>query len=542
VVLWSRDEPERTGEVLLIPPSVAPWMFGRGETSPGERRLALVRQRPAANQVTAPLGSVRISRVQLHVIALGPGVLEVDNVGRCPLTVDGRQETRATIRPGAVLELHNELLLLCTTRPTTLPRIAEYPGHAFGQVDDHGLLGESPALWALRGVIAAAARRSAHVLVLGESGTGKELVAQALHARSDRAAKTLVARNATTIPEALVDAELFGNLRNYPNPGTPERPGLIGQASGSTLLLDELAELPPTLQAHLLRVLDGGEYQRLGEAVSRRSDFRLVAATNRPEGDLKHDLLARLKIRITVPGLGERREDIPLLAAHLLCRHASRDSQHSGRQLHDDAVHPRLSPALVSALVTHHYTTHVRELDALLLTALLESRGRYLEFTPGVRRQLERGAEARRVAPIAPEASTPAAPTPADTFTQEERLVLELQRKHRFRATDCGSDPGYPGNRQTADLHFRKLTCKALPATGWDVDAAAVLLAGGDDDLRGKARARIETFLQNLARKLEESPSGDSLVNEWRGDPAVLRPVLDALRRGEIKGRGEPGR
>ncbi len=283
VVLWSRNEPERTGEVLLIPHSVAPWIFGRGETSPGERRLALVRQRPAANQLTGPLWSLRISRVQLYLTALGAGAVEVDNAGRCPLTIDGREETRATIRPGAVLELHNELLLLCTTRPTTLPSIAEYPRHPFGQVDDHGLLGESRALWALRGAIATAAQRSAHALVLGESGTGKELVAQALHARSGRASKSLVSRNATTLPEGLLDAELFGNLRNYPNPGTLERPGLIGQANGSTLLLDEFAELPPSLQAHLLRVLDGGEYQRLGEAVSRRSDFRLVAATNRPE-------------------------------------------------------------------------------------------------------------------------------------------------------------------------------------------------------------------------------------------------------------------
>ena len=90
VVLWCRDEPERTGEVLLIPHAVAPWIFGRGETSPGERRLALVRQRPAANQLTGPLGSLRISRVQLHLSALGAGALEVDNAGRCPLTVDGR--------------------------------------------------------------------------------------------------------------------------------------------------------------------------------------------------------------------------------------------------------------------------------------------------------------------------------------------------------------------------------------------------------------------------------------------------------------------
>ncbi len=178
--------------------------------------------------------------------------------------------------------------------------------------------------------------------------------------------------------------------------------------------------------------------------------------------------------------------------------------------------------------MTHRYTTHVRELDGFLLTALLESRGKYLELTPGVLRRLERSTEARPEDPAVETSST------ADTFTKEDRQLLDLQRKHRFRATDCGSDPGYPGHRQAADLHFRKLTCKALPATAWDVGRTAALLAGGDDDLRGKARARIETFLQNLARKLEESPSDDALMSEWRGDPAVLRPVLDALRRGAI--------
>src|SRR6185503_16398678 len=116
--------------------------------------------------------------------------------------------------------------------------------------------------------------------------------ARALHELSPRAERRLVSRNAATLPSGLMDAELFGNAKNYPNPGMAERAGLIGEANGGTLFLDEIGELPAELQAHLLRVLDGdGEYQRLGDAQQRRSDFRLVAATNRDPSSLKHDFL-----------------------------------------------------------------------------------------------------------------------------------------------------------------------------------------------------------------------------------------------------------
>ncbi len=120
-----------------------------------------------------------------------------------------------------------------------------------------------------------------------------------------------------------MDAELFGHAKNYPNQGSPERRGLVGEADGGTLFLDEFAELPASLQAHLLRVLDDGEYHRLGDARARRADLRLIAATNRPEQSLKHDVLARLKARIAVPDFDARREDIPLLVAHLLRRQAA---------------------------------------------------------------------------------------------------------------------------------------------------------------------------------------------------------------------------
>jgi two-component system nitrogen regulation response regulator GlnG/two-component system response regulator HydG len=249
-------------------------------------------------------------------------------------------------------------------------------------------VGESPAAYRLRDLAAFHAKASTNVLLLGPSGSGKELAARAIHRLSRRADRPWVARNAATFPAGLIDAELFGNPRNYPNPGMAERPGLIGQADGGTLFLDEIGELPAELQAHLLRVLDGdGEYHRLGEAAPRRADLRLVAATNRDAQALKHDLLARLTLRLRLPGLEERREDIPLLARHLLKQAAARDPEVAARFVADKgawAGEPRIDPALVDHLVRHHFAAHLRELETLLWQAMAGSRHYYVALTEEV--------------------------------------------------------------------------------------------------------------------------------------------------------------
>ena len=182
----------------------------------------------------------------------------------------------------------------------------------------------------------------------------------------------MVSRNAATLPESLIDAELFGNPRGYPNPGIPDRPGLIGEAHGSTLFLDELAELPESAQAHLLRVLDAGEYQRLGEAHVRVSDFRLIAATNRELALLKPDLLARLPLRIAVPDLHARREDIPLLVRHALRRIGERGDAAAlalfpGR---DPRGEPHVPLPWITGLMHHRFHTNVREIEMMIFEAL----------------------------------------------------------------------------------------------------------------------------------------------------------------------------
>jgi two-component system nitrogen regulation response regulator GlnG/two-component system response regulator HydG len=442
VLLWSRDEPERMGEVTLVP-SMAPGALstlGRGHASLGDPlpRMEWQRQRPGSTLCTGPLGSPHISRTQLRVEVHGPRALRLTNVGRAPLRHKGQEVGSVVVEPGELVAIHRRALLLCVERPVEL-LVASAPLvlHPFGEADAQGLVGESPVTWELRARIAFTAMRGAHVFVRGPSGAGKELVAQALHRLSPRGSRPLVSRNAATFPETLIDAELFGNARGFPNPGMPERPGLVGEADGSTLFLDEFAELPQALQTHLLRVLDAGEYTRLGESRPRRADFRLVAATNRPESSLKEDVLARLPLRLELSGLNARREDIPLLARHVLRRLARGDAQLASRFFPgaDVSTTPRMSQELVELLVRHDYTTHMRELEALLWRSISHSPGDTLEpWAPGVPSRTPPAAPPEPPAPAPPEAAARAAPPPAlDPLSIPPEVIQACLDRHEGR-------------------------------------------------------------------------------------------------------------
>jgi two-component system nitrogen regulation response regulator GlnG/two-component system response regulator HydG len=349
------------------------------------------RQHPGRVEPTGPLQGSGISRRQLRVEAGADG-LHVVRLGKRRMLVNGEAADRAVVRLGDTVHVENQLLLLCALRAPEIPARESLAPFPFGRVDAHGMVGESPASFRLREQIAFCARHAGHVLVLGESGSGKEIAARAIHRLSTRAARPLCARNAATLPAGLIDAELFGNERNYPNPGMRERPGLLGEADGSILFLDEVGELPAELQAHLLRVLDsGGEYQRLGESQTRSTDVRIVAATNRDASDLKHDFASRFPLQVTVPGLDERREDIPLLVRHLLGELAAADPSFGARFFEGwDGVsgEPRVDPALMDALLRRPYTHHVRELARLLLAAIASSEAHYVAFSDAVRSQL----------------------------------------------------------------------------------------------------------------------------------------------------------
>jgi transcriptional regulator with GAF, ATPase, and Fis domain len=424
VVVWASD-PNRVGEVLVVPDD-GPWTLGRDDGAPPEpRRLVPIRQRPSTNEARPPFDDRFLSREQA-IIHVEDNGLHVKNVGRAQLV--GPREQRAVevhVEVGETVGFERHILFLCVRRPKRIASAPSLPADAvptFGDADVGGIVGESAAAWRLRDNLAFLAGRSAHVLLLGPSGSGKELAAQCIHRLSSRRARRMIARNAATFPETLVEAELFGSAANYPNQGSPERPGLVGQAEGSTLFLDEIGELPHELQTRLLRLLDEpGEYQRLGDPRPRRANLRVVAATNRPVETLREDVAARFKLRLTLPGLGARREDIPLIARQLLRGIARGDHEIGERFLEgwDGASgQPRLAHSLVTRIVEHDYTTHVRELERLLWTSLASSRGDSLELTSELRAELD-----------------PAEPLPPQPPTADEvRAALERARGVRDRA------------------------------------------------------------------------------------------------------------
>jgi DNA-binding NtrC family response regulator len=341
-----------------------------------------------------PLLVPSLSRVQA-VLTPGAQALQLEVRGRTTTFVNGVACTEARLEDGDVLRFGQELVCVVVQRPRMVEAPTALAGrlgaHQVGQPDVLGLVGESAAMWLLRERVARAAQLDEHVLILGPSGVGKELVARGIWSLSRRNRGPFVSRNAATLPESLMDAELFGNIRDYPNPGMRARPGLVGEAHGGALFLDEIGELPLEQQAHLLRVLDNGEYQNLGDARVLKADLRFIGATNRAVSELKSDFGARIYLRVELPTLGERIEDLPWLVRHMV-RGIVDSMSETARQGLNGAL-PLPDALLIEALLRHHYTLHLRELRGLLLTALTTTpttliEGGRITLTPEVEARL----------------------------------------------------------------------------------------------------------------------------------------------------------
>lgn len=237
--------------------------------------------------------------------------------------------------------------------------------------DDAGfgrLVGSSPKMQEVYNQAMAVAATKASVLILGESGTGKELTAQAIHENSLRKNKAFLAINCSTIPEGLIDSELFGHVKGAFTNATAPRTGLFEAANHGTLFLDEVGDLPLQSQVRLLRVLQEGEVRRVGSNDTIPVDVRLIAATKLDlkrkinDGTFREDLYYRLNVvEINLPPLRERREDIPGLAYHFLHKHARK----VGREVRG------ISPEAVELLCAHPWNGNVRELENAIQRAIV---------------------------------------------------------------------------------------------------------------------------------------------------------------------------
>lgn len=238
------------------------------------------------------------------------------------------------------------------------------------------LIAESPAMQPVLQVIARVGPSDANVLIVGENGTGKGVVARALHAVSPRVPRSMVTVNAGGVSEGVFESELFGHVRGAFTDAKTDRVGRFELADGGTLFLDEIANVPLAQQAKLLRVIETGEFERLGSSRTRHVDVRLISATNSDPyaevegGRFRQDLLFRINtVEIHVPPLRDRREDIPALAHHFLGQHGRR-------------YRKRLSgfdPAAMQALLDHVWPGNVRELDHAVERAVLMAQGPFIK-------------------------------------------------------------------------------------------------------------------------------------------------------------------
>jgi DNA-binding NtrC family response regulator len=266
--------------------------------------------------------------------------------------------------------------------------------------DETGMIGASVAMQEIAEVVRQVAPTDITVLITGESGVGKEVVARAIHAASGRARKALISVNAGAIPEGILESELFGHEKGSFTGASDQRKGYFELADGGTIFLDEIGELPLSAQVKFLRILENGDYQRVGSSVPRTVDVRVIAATNKDlENEVRQkrfraDLFYRLRsVNITIPPLRQRPEDVPALVRHFVEEATSRGGVRFGG----------IASAAMERLKTYAWPGNVRELRNLVESLVVLKRGTRIEpadLDPYLRDQHPEGDERSLPVPL----------------------------------------------------------------------------------------------------------------------------------------------
>ncbi len=265
----------------------------------------------------------------------------------------------------------------------------------------YGIIGESLEMQEMVQVIQHVAPTDITVLITGESGAGKEVIAQAIHGASNRAKKMMVTVNCGAIPEGIIESELFGHEKGSFTGASSERKGYFELADGGTIFLDEIGELPVSTQVKFLRILENGEFLRVGSSVARKVDVRVIAATNKDleqevrNGNFRQDLFYRLRsVNIRIPALRNRREDIPLLFEKFVKELSEKNGITFGG----------ISPDAMEYMKQYYWHGNVRELRNVVESMLVIERGKRLEIDD-VKKYLRTSGDERSLPVLMPKQS-----------------------------------------------------------------------------------------------------------------------------------------
>lgn len=590
-VVWCRHEPDRVGETLQVRNSAdQPQIFGRDGGGTDAMRAELVAVRPWSVEARGAPNNPKLSRQQLEIsIARLNGIssrtgaiktpsgtpsdraLHIRNIGRCRLLHNGREVLEAFVQHGDLLELKNQMLLLCLERRgiSPWPEGLTYPAFPFGDADPFGIVGESPAVWEHRKNIAVYATFDQHTLVLGATGSGKEATARALHALSLRRAQPFLYCDIKAIPENFIATELFGNRKGYPT-GAEARDGLVTRSHRGVLCLDEIGDMLKAASQDLRGFLETGQYHVLGGKEDSRADVRVIGTTNRPLEEFEApDVQLRFRATFEVPSLSDRIEDIPLIARHILRRMAQENPQIAAYFFEGGSPggSPRMAPDLVVRLLqAASEPGNVRSLQRLLSQVVVENLKHpetgwlvppdqdedepWLRSPSSANGMPSRGAPAREVKAAAqpPAPAIPHAPrTETEAFQRFEAVTegpdsLRLQqfRRHLFNVDLFCSEAGLGSS--VANDCLNVLLFKALVCAEGCSTTASRLVAGEVRHEVPTLKRRLDAALRRLSRELEDTHRGDAAFSDfidkirrrYRASSSWVEKVIRLIQAGSV--------
>ncbi len=390
--------------------------------------------------------------------------------------------------------------------------------HEDGRAEFEGLVYESAGkMSAVVELIRKIAASNANVLILGESGTGKELVARAIHNLSSRRNGPFVAVNCGALTETLLESELFGHERGAFTGAIKEKIGRFEYANGGTIFLDEIAETSEAFQVKLLRVVQSGEFERVGSTVTLRTDARIIAATNKNLAELieqkkfREDLYYRLNIfTVQLPSLRERKGDIPLLAEYFLRKEDSRCA---------------LSATVVDALLQYEWPGNVRELEGSMKRAavLATSENRTLIQLRDLPEQISATLKGK---------------------VDIEDQILETLRAKRFSRSSISETAEELGglNRGTVAEYFRGICFRYFFESSWDFARAALAISDStDNEIHDRVSKKLHEYLKNVVDGLRvETPFDElkpTLRAKYKNLPQRYHTILDEVIRAYLDGK-----